>query len=142
MGTTRTYKAHVTIPSQTERLSEVRDFISLHAREHGFGDDDINKITIAVDEACTNIIKHGYNFSPNFKIDVDIIRTGSQFEIMISDHGKQFNPNAVETPDMKEYLSHYRRGGLGMYLMKRIMDKVEFNFNSDKNTLRMVKTLQ
>lgn len=142
MGTPHTYKAHVTIPSQTERLSEVRDFIANQARVHGFGDDDINKIAIAVDEACTNIIKHGYNFSPKFKIDIDVTRNGNQFEILISDHGKQFDPNAVEEPNMKEYLSHFRRGGLGLYLMKRIMDKVEFNFNSDKNMLRMVKTLQ
>jgi anti-sigma regulatory factor (Ser/Thr protein kinase) len=42
---------------------------------------------------------------------------------------------------MKDYLQHYRRGGLGVYLMKRIMDKVEFDLQSDRNILRMMKTL-
>lgn len=137
----KTYKSAITIPSQTERLHEVRDFISDSARAHGFNEDDINKIAIAVDEACTNIIKHGYNYAPNNKIGVEIFRDGKDFEIVISDNGKQFDPNAIPSPDMKDYLSHYRRGGLGVYLMKRIMDTVEFNFNSNQNVLRMRKTL-
>lgn len=140
MSNQQTYR--IVIPSQTDRLRDVRDFISELARQHGFQDDDVNKISIAVDEACTNIIKHGYNFAPNHKIDIEVNRNGSEFEIIISDNGKQFDPNKVGTPDMKEYLSHYRRGGLGMYLMKRIMDKVEFNFRTDRNVLRMIKSLQ
>lgn len=119
----------------------MRTFISDLARTHGFSDDDINKITIAVDEACTNIIKHGYNYSPNHQIEVEVNRNGQQFEILISDSGKQFDPGAIEVPDMKEYLTHYRRGGLGLYLMKRIMDTVEFDFHRDRNILRMVKSL-
>ncbi len=142
MTSGKLHKATVSIPSRTDRLSDVRGFVSLHARKHGFSEDDINKITLAVDEACTNIIKHGYKFSPDYTIRVEIVRHGKQFEIIIADHGKQFDPNSVVSPDMKEYLSHYRRGGLGIYLMKRIMDKVEFNFNSEQNILRMVKSLQ
>lgn len=136
------YRYHITIPSQTERLSDVREFVADLARAHGFAEDDINKITIAVDEACTNIIKHGYNYSPDNTIEIEIIRKGSDFEIVISDKGKQFDPQAIQTPDMKDYLTHYRRGGLGVYLMKRIMDKVEFDLHRDKNVLRMIKTLQ
>ena len=138
-GKQQTYR--IVIASQTERLHDVRKFISDLARQHGFQDDDVNKISIAVDEACTNIIKHGYNFAPDRDIDIEVIRNGNEFEILISDNGKQFDPNSVETPDMKEYLSHFRRGGLGMYLMKRIMDKVEFNFRRDRNVLRMIKSL-
>ena len=141
MGKQSTYKASLTISSQTERLSDLRRFVAEQALAHGFGDDVADKISLAVDEACTNIIKHGYNYSPDHKIEIGIVRSGDEFEITIADQGKQFDPEIVTTPDMKEYLSHYRRGGLGMYLMKRIMDKVEFNFQSDKNILRMVKSL-
>ncbi|MFA6469786.1 MAG: ATP-binding protein [Bacteroidota bacterium] len=136
------YRSSISIPSQTERLNDVREFVSGLARLHGFGEDDVNKITIAVDEACTNIIKHGYGYSPDHSIEVEIIRTGNDFEIVISDKGKQFDPKAIQTPDMKDYLQHYRRGGLGVYLMKRIMDKVEFDLHRDRNVLRMIKTLQ
>ncbi len=141
MAASKSYRSALSIPSQTERLNDVREFISGQARVHGFSEDDINKITIAVDEACTNIIKHGYNYSPDKKIDVEIVRNGQDFEIIISDKGKQFDPSTIQTPDMKDYFEHYRRGGLGVYLMKRIMDRVEFNLQSDRNVLRMIKTL-
>ncbi len=141
MAAQQPYRSSLTIPSQTERLNDVREFVSDLARVHGFSEDDINKITIAVDEACTNIIKHGYNYSPDKKIDVEIVRRGQDFEIIISDKGKRFDPSAIQTPDMKDYFEHYRRGGLGVYLMKRIMDRVEFNLQSDRNVLRMIKTL-
>jgi serine/threonine-protein kinase RsbW len=141
MAAQQPYRSSLTIPSQTERLNDVREFVSDLARVHGFSEDDINKITIAVDEACTNIIKHGYNYSPDKKIDVEIVRLGQDFEIIISDKGKRFDPSAIQTPDMKDYFEHYRRGGLGVYLMKRIMDRVEFNLQSDRNVLRMIKTL-
>ncbi len=141
MSTTRSYREVLSIPSQTERLNDVREFVSGLARTHGFSEDDINKITIAVDEACTNIIKHGYNYSPDQQIDVEIVRTGSDFEIVISDKGKQFDPGSIQTPDMKDYFQHYRRGGLGVFLMKKIMDKVEFDLHRDRNVLRMIKTL-
>ncbi len=132
----------MSIPSQTERLSDVRNFISTLARDHGFGDDEINKITIAVDEACTNIIKHGYNYAPDQSIDVAVSRKGNDFEIIITDTGRHFDAADIKTPDMKDYLQKYKRGGLGVYLMKRIMDKVEFHPQTDKNVLRMTKTLQ
>ncbi|MEI7907638.1 MAG: ATP-binding protein, partial [Bacteroidota bacterium] len=74
MAAKQTYKSSLSIPSQTERLNDVREFVSGLARVHGFAEDDINKIAIAVDEACTNIIKHGYNFAPDKKIDVEIVR--------------------------------------------------------------------
>lgn len=141
MATSSTYRASLTIASQTERLNEVREFVSGLARAHGFTEDDVNKITIAVDEACTNIIKHGYNFSPDHRIDVEVLRTGTDFQIVIADKGKHFDPNAIQTPDMKDYFQHFRRGGLGVYLMKRVMDTVEFAKQQDRNVLRMTKTL-
>ena len=134
-------KLHITIPSRTERLIDVRTFVANAAMACGFGESDVDNITLAVDEACTNIIKHAYNYDTNKKIDVDVFANGTKLEIVISDNGKNFNPDAVPTPNMKEYIAQHRRGGLGMYLMKRIMDSVEFSFQANKNTLRMVKHL-
>ena len=134
-------KLHIAIPSRTERLIDVRTFIANAAMVYGFGEEDVNNITLAVDEACTNIIKHAYNFDANKNIDVDVVLNGNKFEIVISDNGKFFDPDAVPTPNMKEYIAQHRRGGLGMYLMKRVMDSVEFSFQANRNTLRMVKHL-
>ncbi len=132
---------HLTIESRTERLIEVRDFVSGAAREFGFTDEEVSKIALAIDEACTNIIKHAYAFDPGKTIAITIRGSNGTFEVLISDNGRQFNPSGIPSPDMKEYLSHYRRGGLGVYLMRSLMDKVEYSIRPGQNEVRLVKYL-
>jgi serine/threonine-protein kinase RsbW len=130
------------IESRTERLNAVRDFVSAAARECGFPDDEVSKIALAVDEACTNIIKHAYRFDPDKKISVTVKPKTRGLEIAIVDTGTGFDPTRVQAPDMKEYLSHYRHGGLGVYLMKSLMDKVEYSIDSGRqNEVRLTKYL-
>jgi serine/threonine-protein kinase RsbW len=131
----------LTIESRTERLIEVRDFISSAAREFGFGDEEVSKIALAIDEACTNIIKHAYAFDPRQKISISVRGRDKSFEVAISDQGRQFNPDNIPAPDMKEYLSHFRRGGLGVYLMRSLMDKVEYSIRPGRNEVRLIKYL-
>lgn len=134
--------SHLTILSRTEKLKSVRDFVAAEATAFGFDEETVNKISIAVDEACTNIIKHSYEFAKDKSIDITITTQKEQFEIIIAHNGKTFNPDAVEQPDMKEYLTHYRRGGLGMHLMRSLMDRVEYAVkNGKRSEVRMVKFL-
>ncbi len=132
----------ITIESRTERLIAVREFVGEAAKDFGFSDEEISKIALAVDEACTNVIKHAYRFDPTKSITVTIKRDDALFEVDILDTGKQFNPADIHPPDMKEYLSHFRRGGLGVYLMKSLMDRVEYNIEpGKKNEVRLIKYL-
>ena len=133
---------HLHIQSQTEKLNLVRDFVSAAAQKFGFDEETIGKIILAVDEACTNIIKHSYGYGPHHDIDIEIGQDGKKFEIIITHRGKSFDPGAVRTPDMKEYLSHFRRGGLGIHLMRSLMDVVEYTTLPDQsNVVRLVKYL-
>jgi serine/threonine-protein kinase RsbW len=131
-----------TIKSRTEKLLEVREFVSRAAHEFGFSDDEAAKIVLAVDEACTNIIKHAYQFDPNHDIRIVIRTNRGAFEVLIEDEGKSFNPLAIQSPDLRQHLQEYRRGGLGVYLMKTLMDEVEYNLTpGKKNVVRMTKYL-
>jgi serine/threonine-protein kinase RsbW len=135
-------QSHITkrIPSRTENLLEVREFVGSAARSFGFSDEDIANIVLAVDEACTNIIKHAYQYAGDKEIEVSILPSNRSFEIRIFDNGKSFDPSTLRPPDLKEHIGHHRRGGLGVYLMKRLMDKVEYNFNPGKrNEVRLIK---
>jgi serine/threonine-protein kinase RsbW len=135
-------KQTLTIESRTERLIAVREFISGAARECGFGEEDISKIALAVDEACTNIIKHAYKYDPNESITVTVSTRNGAFEVAIRDSGRDFHPETISTPDMREYLEHYRRGGLGVYLMRSLMDKVEYDIRPGvANIVRLTKFL-
>ena len=130
------------IQSQTERLSSVREFVSEAARQHGFDEETVNKIALAVDEACTNVIKHAYRYAPDKNIEIRISSNKTSFEVTIYDTGIAFSPDAVPTPDMGQYLREYRRGGLGMYLMRSLMDKVEYTARPGKrNEVHMIKFL-
>jgi len=131
-----------TIKSKTEHLLDVREFISSAAQRLGFSDEETSKIVLAVDEACTNIIKHAYQYDPNKEIRISINTTKGALEILIEDEGKSFNPLAVKPPDLKQHLQQFRRGGLGVYLMKTLMDEVEYNLNpGKKNVVRLLKYL-
>jgi serine/threonine-protein kinase RsbW len=135
-------KQSIRIDSRTERLIEVRQFVSDAARRFGFGDDEISKIALAVDEACTNVIKHAYKFDPTKKLTIKVKSHDNVFEVSIQDNGNQFNPAGIQAPDMKEYLAHYRHGGLGVYLMKSLMDKVEYTIQPGRqNEVRLTKYL-
>ncbi len=135
-------KISKTVLSRTDNLLEVRDFVSDAARQFGFSDEDVANIVLAVDEACTNIIKHAYQYAPDKEIMVSIIRNNGAFEVKIQDSGKNFDPNVLQPPDLRQNLSHHRRGGLGVYLMKKLMDKVEYNFTAGKsNEVSLVKYL-
>lgn len=130
------------IESRTERLSAARDFVSGAARTFGFSEEDVGKIALAVDEACTNVIKHAYRFDPTKKIAITVHADNGAFEIRIRDNGNAFDPGRIHQPDMKEYMTHFRRGGLGVYLMRSLMDKVEYEIKPGKmNEVRLIKFL-
>ena len=132
-----------TILSRTQNLEEVREFVSKAARQFGFPGEDIENIILAVDEACTNIIKHAYKNAPDKEIEIHIIRNKKTFEIKIFDKGATFDPTTLRVPDLKEHLSQHRRGGLGVFLMKKLMDNVEYKFMPGRpNEVRLKKYLQ
>ena len=118
--------SELTVKSQTENLSEIRDFVSENALQAGIPSSTIDNIILAVDEACTNIIKHAYKLSPKGEIIIRIDYDEEKFTITIIDYGKSFEPDRIPRPDLQKYYLEHRVGGLGMYLMKSLMDNVEY----------------
>ena len=135
-------KYQLRIPSHAGNLEIIREFASRIARKVGFNEDDVNKIELAVDEACTNVIKHAYSYDSKQPINLVIKVDAEKLTVLITDHGKSFDPKQLRPPDMKEYFVQMRVGGLGVYLMKTLMDEVEFDIQPGKrNQLRMIKYL-
>lgn len=130
------------IPSQTDNLELIRNFVSGVAKKVGFNAEESNKIELAVDEACTNVIKHAYRHDATKDIDVAIKIDYQKLTVVVTDRGKSFEFHEVELPDMKQYLAELRVGGLGIYLMKTLMDEVEYQSRpGNRNEVRMVKYL-
>lgn len=128
------------IPGQTDNLELIRIFVSAVADKVGFEADDVSKIELAVDEACANVIKHAYLKETKEPIDVVIEIDYKKLAIIITDHGKGFDVKKISKQDVKDYIAEMRVGGLGIYLMKALMDEVEFNSQPGvKTQVKMVK---
>lgn len=128
------------IPSVTENLHLIRDFTIKIARQAGFNDEKQEQIALAVDEACTNVIKHAHNFNARRLIDILIAIDEEKIKITITDKGRGFNIKAIEDPDLKKYAQESRHGGLGIYLIKTLMDDVQYEFKpGSKNQVQLTK---
>ena len=114
------------VKSRTENLSQIRDFISSQASSSGLSSEAIENIMLAVDEACTNIIKHAYKSYPEGDIVIKLESNRDKLIISIIDHGNTFDPGTVPDPDLQKYYRNGKVGGLGMYLMKTLMDDVKY----------------
>jgi serine/threonine-protein kinase RsbW len=114
------------VKSKTENLSLIRDFISEKALDAGLPVNVVENIMLAVDEACTNIIKHAYRSSPEGEIILNVNYNEEKFTITIIDYGKSFEPERIPLPDLQKYYREHKVGGLGIYLMKSLMDDVKY----------------
>ena len=129
----------VQFSAKFEYLDEIRDFVGDIARAGGFGDKDIYNIQLAADEAASNIIEHAYEGVSNGLLELSCeVKNGSIIIIMV-DHGESFDPSAIPMPDLKADLSERKIGGLGIFLMRKLMDEVHYESKSTVNILTMIK---
>ena len=129
----------LTVNASTEHLSAVRDFVANHATEFGFEVNDVASIRLAVDEAYTNVIEHALKYDSTKSVMVSLGTKGDEFWIAITDDGVPFNPSDYNEPNIPERIKQRKRGGVGVYLIKRLMDKVEYNSKGSNNQIIMVK---
>jgi anti-anti-sigma factor len=109
------------------------------AQAAGLGDDAAFHCRMAVDEACTNIIEHAYGGDDQGIIEVTCEIEPGICSIEIVDHGRPFNPETVPQPKPNANLKDIEPGGIGLHLMRQMMDSVEFQFGEGRNRLVMVK---
>ncbi|MEX0845222.1 MAG: ATP-binding protein [Balneolaceae bacterium] len=131
----------LSVAASTEHLAEVRDFVAAHAQNIGLSQKDISEIRLAVDEAYTNIIKHAYKDSPTSLVNIEIGSNSNQLWISLKDEGKSFDPSTYSEPNLMKKIKEKKRGGMGVYLIRKLMDQVQYNRKGHKNEIRMVKNL-
>ena len=137
----RSFQLHV--PSSTENLSMIRDFVGSIGQRAGFSESDVAKLELAVDEACANVIEHAYGSDATHEVTVKATVDADAVQIDIVDTGCGFDPRHVEEVTLEQLISKRRSGGLGMRLIQSLMDEVQYQIGpGQKNELRMVKRLQ
>ncbi len=129
------------VPNDTRHLVKIRKIVE-EAAHCSFSDDmEVARIVLAVDEAVSNIMEHAYeDAGRNGDIRMAIDADCSRFEVLITDSGKEFDPVEVDVPEMSEHVKQGKKKGLGIFLMRQIMDEVKYTFVQGlRNELRMVK---
>ena len=130
----------ITFDADFNNLDEIRDFVGDSARQIGFTEKEIYSIQLAADEASTNIIEHAYGGEGNGIIEIECSTENDELKIVMHDQGRSFDPSSVPEPNVKADLSERKIGGLGMYLMRQLMDEVYYETSSETgNTLTMIK---
>jgi len=129
----------ITFPAKFEYLDEIRDFVAEIAREGGFTDKEIYSLQLAADEAASNIIEHSYEGVSDAFLDITCAMQGDTIVIIMRDEGTSFDPSKVKQPNLKAKLSERQIGGLGVYLMRKLMDDVRYESVGKTNTLTMIK---
>lgn len=126
--------ASLTVSASTDNLSRVRDYVHKYAREVGLSEFDSYNVALAVDEACANLIQHAYHNNSSGTIGVEIAIGPHVFRVSITDNSAPFDPSSAPLPDMRRYFLERRHHGLGILLMTRVMDSVEYHPASGANT--------
>jgi serine/threonine-protein kinase RsbW len=127
-------------PANFKSLAPISDFIVDLAENAGFSPNDVYAIQTAVDEACANIIDHAYGAEDVGNIEIKVSNLKDSIQIILHDEGEPFDPMDVPDPDITSPLEIRRERGLGIFFMRKLMDKVIFEFSSKKgNTLTLVK---
>lgn len=132
-----------TFRSDTANLSRIRAFVRDKAAGMGFSNEALDSIELAVDEACANVMEHAYpQQSSNVGLHLSIRTDLDAFTVVIADKGSTFDPMAVPPPNLDQHLAEFRVGGLGIFLMRSLMDHVDYHIQPGfKNEVRMVKYL-
>lgn len=132
------------VPSSTENLALIREFVGSAAQQAGFDSNEIAKLELAVDEACANVIEHAYG-GQDISKEVVIRATldDEALSIDIEDTGRGFDPELIQPEELEQLISERKTGGMGMRLMRTLMDEVHYEIEpGKKNALHMVKRLR
>jgi len=124
-----------------EYLDEIRDFVGDIAQSGGFNEKDVYNIQLATDEAASNIIEHSYEGVSDGVLEISCGVKKNTITIILTDHGKSFDPSDIPAPNLKADLSERQIGGLGLYLMRKLMNEVHYEADkkNNRNTLTLIK---
>lgn len=130
----------ITIQADTQHLRTVREFIARLIGQSKLDERARNRVVLAVDEAVANVIQHGYKSRDDGMVSVIVEVADEFFRISIQDSGVCFNPTTPDDVNLENHLAAHRKRGLGIFLMRKIMDEVHYNYREGtRNELILVK---
>ena len=131
----------IQISCSKTNLKTIRDFVTQYLSQYDLSEIILNQIVLAVDEIAANLIIHANKEDASKSLDLCISRVDKQLVFEISDYGVSFQRSDYKEPDIEEHIRIGKKGGVGIAIVNRIMDKVEFVTEGDRNICRLYKTV-
>lgn len=124
---------------EIERLNQlVRQFGELHQ----IPSRALYAVNLALDELVTNVCLYGFDDPAGHQVIVRLIATPGQLQASVEDDGKSFNPLDVKQPDLNAPLEQRELGGLGIHLVRSLMDHITYVHENGKNVLTIQKRIR
>lgn len=132
----------ITRAAYLESLSDFREFIKNHCGDlPAVNSEVLYDVQLAVDEACTNIITHGYQDLNPGSIILDLEIESEKLTVSLTDFGHSFEPGNAPIPDIHAPLEERELGGYGLFLIQQTMDEMEYQVTEDGNKMILTKYL-
>lgn len=127
------------IQNDRQQLSGLSDGLLGFCRDHAVNEDAAHDLLLAVEEAVSNTIKYGYDDRAPHTIRVTAVVEENHVVAEIEDDGREFNPLNVPAPDLSLPVDQRPIGGLGIYLLRTVMDSVDYRRDGSRNVLTLAK---
>jgi anti-sigma regulatory factor (Ser/Thr protein kinase) len=128
---------HFRLKSQFAELTRLAEEITRLGTEHHLPDEVIFHLNLALEEVVSNIIRHGYGGREDGEVSLVLHLAGEAIAVTVEDDGVPFNPLELPDPDLTAPLEEREVGGLGVYLVRQLMDEVDYRAEGGRNILRM-----
>jgi len=136
-------KVNIAVPCLKSNLQHIRKFVVDVLREQHLSEVEVHSLVLAVDEVCANLMIHANQCSPDHSIEVFIdIKAGDKVIFDILDKGHGFDIREHPEPDLEDIIHSRKKGGVGLMLVKRIMDDIDFIHKDGFSIVRLIKNLK
>ena len=132
----------ITHAAELEALEKFRSFIMECCSRFNIPDETVLELKLAVDEACTNVIEHGYKGMDPGSIILSFRIEADRILVQITDFGHVFELEPVPEPDLEAMMRGEEVGGLGLFLIYQTMNDINYQASEDGNTLTFTKLLK
>lgn len=129
----------IAVPNELSSIDLVNDKFQAFCAENDLSEDVVRRIGVVFDELLNNIVSYGFDDDGHHEIDVQVSFDGRRLVVEIRDDGRPFNPFLQESPDTTLPLEEREVGGLGIHLVRKMMDEVAYERRINRNVVRLVK---
>jgi anti-sigma regulatory factor (Ser/Thr protein kinase) len=125
------------LANRRNEIGRLLDAVEAFGNEHALGPDLVHRLSLALDEVVANVVRHAYDEAGAERIDVRLWLEGGLVVAEVEDRGRPFDPLRAPAPDLDAKVEDRPVGGLGLHLLRAVMDRLSYERRGNRNILRM-----